>query len=329
MESFIDITIPGRDAARELASALDARKSALAKGSKIRVLSMSLFRQRVALSRSQAANLSQRELENALFYEIEPFSGLSRAEGAFAWVEAGSEDPSRAVYEVVVAPKVMVEDLARVSRDAGCTLEGLSAAPEEGVQAAGDGAWIRPSAAKDPRGKAAKAYALFVALLAAAIAAHAWMTLSREGALSREIESREPLQRELDTLTRRIGAVESERRSIAEGREAALRAQSRVAALRRADADLLRSIASSWGELAVVRSISPVREMKDAQPGVAALQIEASALDAAKAMEAGSVLQRRLSGRGWRVSPGTVSEAKGTVLFTLVCEFALEDGEGG
>lgn len=329
MDNALDITVTGRDAARELIAALDARKGSFEKGAKIRVLSMSLFRQRVALSRSQAQNLSMRDLENALFYEIEPFSGLSRAESVFAWVETASDDQSRAVYEVVQAPNVLVEELSRVAREAGCVFDGLSAVPEEGLSPGGSMPWIKPAAVKGSRGRAFKAYALLMVIALAAVAVHAWMSSSRVGVLSHEVASREPLQRELDALSRRIGAIEGERRAIKDGRERSIKAQSLVAALRQADADLLRSVASSWGDLAIVRSIVPVRDAANAGSGVSALQIEASALDAAKAMEAGSILQKRLSGRGWRVSPGTITEASGTVLFTLVCEFSIGGGEGG
>ena len=327
MEDEINISVPGRDASRELAAELE-RLGGAARGRRLRILVASIFRQRVSLSRAQAAGLSPRNLENALFYEIEPFSGLSRAEGTIAWAEVDSADASRTVYDVVHAPNALIASLVKAAAAAKCQIAGISSASPAGAgsSAFDDGAiaWIAPKS----RGGGCKgwkiAYAVLLAVLAILAALHAWVSVGDLRLLEADVEKRGQMQRDLESRSRALRSIEAERDAILESRRKAEAAQREVAALRRANADLLRAIASSWGDVAVVRSIVPYPREDDL--GVASVEISASAIDAARAMEASTRLQSRLAQRGWKVYPGSVSGAAGTASFTVRCEFSPSCG---
>lgn len=280
------------------------------------------FRQRVNLPSAQVADLSDDELLAALAFEIEPFSGIPRADSLIAWKMVGGGETSRRVYDVV---QIRKSDLGRVvveGRKAGKTVRAVTAVPEPTVGETLDTLpWIE---VRRGGGLGAKRpFVLLVAvgcLLAGALAWDAFSLSSRESVLTKEVECRRGLQAEKDQLTRKLANIRQDTQHVQESRMAMARAQQNAEVLRAAWQILLAAIPAACQDDAVVKSIKSAGAFSAELSGVA-LSAEAAGRVCVRLSEA-----LKAPKSAWRVRPGTVGAAAagGTVGFSCQLDFDPE-----
>lgn len=96
------------------------------RGERLLIATEALFAQTVRLSEAQSRALSQKELENALFYEVEPFCGLGRNDAIVAFSRGGAGE-----WRVAVASKGQMDGFRRDAEAHGLRLAGVAALPPE------------------------------------------------------------------------------------------------------------------------------------------------------------------------------------------------------
>lgn len=277
------------------------------------------FRQRVSLPSSQTASLSHDELAAALGFEIEPFSGIPRADSEMAWREVGDAGGTRRVYDVVQIRRADLAKAVAEGRKMKRVVRAVTAPPEG---AAGETVeslpWIEVRRARGLSG--ISPYALWAGacvVAACALAWDFWRVKSESEALRREVVERRALQREKDGLSRKISAAGSELESLRAKREAAMRAQDGVAAFRAAWKELLSAISDVCGDEVVVKSLVP--------DGAFSVELSGVALSAESAGRFFVRMADALHGKsGWRTSPGKVVSSGETASFTCRAKFDVE-----
>lgn len=177
------------------------------------------FRQRVRMAAVQVAGLRPEELEAALAYEVEPFSGIPAAEAVVACRPVVEPDPSVRVYDVAVR--------RRGKTAAAGGLERL----------------LKP------------AYALGLALIALAVV-DAGVLARRQAGLSARVAEQTRLDLRLQAIRGAAQARRSEALAVRQAREAAVAAQEAAARLRAAFPELLSVIGSSFSDKAVLKTMS-------------------------------------------------------------------------
>lgn len=277
------------------------------------------FRQRVNLPSSQTAGLSRDELAAALGFEIEPFSGIPRADSEMAWKEVGDAAGARRIYDVVQIRRADMEKAVAEGRKMKRVVRAVTAPPES---AAGETVetlpWIEVRRSGGLSGVSPYAvWAAACAIAACALAWDFWGIRSETAELRREVSERRVLQREKDGLGKKLSSAKGELDALRAGREAARRAQDGVAAFRAAWKELLSAVSGVCGDEVVVRSI--------ASDGAFSAEISGVALSAEAAGRFFVRMAEALHGKGgWRIAPGKVVSSGGTVSVSCRAEFDVE-----
>lgn len=98
----------------------------LRRGSRVLVFSHDFFTQVVRLPEQQAAGMAAQELQTALAFEVEPFSGITADKGAVAYAGGAAEAGVRS-WQVLQVANSELTVLQGVVRDAGGRLAGVAA----------------------------------------------------------------------------------------------------------------------------------------------------------------------------------------------------------
>ncbi len=178
------------------------------------------FRQQVRLAAAQVAQLAEGELEAALAYEVEPFSGIPASETETAWRELPEPDKSLRAFEVAVRRK----GKSRGAKKPGAGRSFLL--------------WI------------------FGALVAAAIACDAGYLAYSASRMHSAIAAQRPLDEEIARLRANASAIRNEALTMKERRENYIAAQETLENHRAAYRDLMDAIAKVCGGRTVVKSFS-------------------------------------------------------------------------
>lgn len=136
-----------RPAGQPLAESVRAALSLGGSGKRqVVVLSTDLWTQTLSLNRGQVAGLSKSQLEQALTFEAEPFSGLPALESVLGAVESGARDGSASfwVSQCSRAERAAVQDV--VAKEGGHKFLGLGhpgGMPTPMKASGGGGSWRR------------------------------------------------------------------------------------------------------------------------------------------------------------------------------------------
>lgn len=178
------------------------------------------FRQRVRMAAVQVAGLRPAELESALAYEVEPFSGIPASEAEVACRPVVESDPTVRAYDVAVRRR-----------------RGRTAAAD------GVGRLVKPAAV------------LAAVLLALAGVDAAWLSM-RESSLAKTVAEQARLDAEIQRIRGAARARSGEARAIREAREAAAKAQDEAARRRLVFPELMSVIGLSFSDRAVLKSMT-------------------------------------------------------------------------
>lgn len=280
------------------------------------------FRQRVNLPAAQVAGLSEDELATALCFEIEPFSGIPRAEGQLAWKRVEGAATARAVFDVVqIRTRDLTDEVAR-ARAAKRSVRAVTAVPEA---TAGETVASLPWIPLKARGVGAGRLAWCLGVVGGAlVVALAWDYLSLSRAVrttAREVAAQRVLQAERDQLTAKIAAVQREADALREARMETARAQQNADVLRAAWRVLLEAVPKACRDESVLKTMTAT--------GAYSAQLTGLALspDAATRTFVRLTDELKPPKSGWRLTPGSIQApaAGGTVRFECRLEF---DSEG-
>lgn len=281
------------------------------------------FRQRVNLPAAQVDGLSPDELAAALGYEVEPFSGIPRAEGVLAWKLVGGTDATRRVFDIVQIRRADLAKAVAEGRKAKRTIRAVTAPPETAIGETVDALpWVvlERSGAFAGLFRHPGAWWGAACAVAAVVLAGDYVQIRRETATLREhVFVQRRLQGEKDALNRKLDALRRELKTCQETWERAATAQRDVAAHRAAWKDLLAAVSDACRDEVVVKEIRATEPFVAELAGVA-LSAEAAGRMVVRLTDA---LQRART--GWRVQPGRVDAAAagGTVTFTCAVAFDM------
>lgn len=263
-----------------------------------------VFGQTVVLRRAQVDGLSEDELKSLLFYEIEPFTTLSREAGVVGHSPARFGADGSASFEVVHVPTELMERAARAVRDAGGVFCGISN---------GQDAVAVPA----PPPKLSERPMRLCAYVCAAVAAVCAIDFA---VLSCAVRHDRPVERTLRQADGRRAAVvaeissaESEISRLQGERKARAAVRERLSKSRKAWPSLLSALAAECRDDAVVTRISC------ASPYSA--DVLAMSLDQRKAADFLSRISTSLASVGWSVSAAPeINAADGMVNFKFHVE---------
>lgn len=286
---------PGDSFARAVAAGLALGKTA---GS-VWVLGEEVFTQRVTLNPAQIAGLSASQLEQALAFEVEPFSGIPMAEGV-----VGFYSESAGNFAVVELPRSEVDTLLTTVATAGGKLAGVAhaaAVPDTDEAARG---WLKnwlaqldagqipiitpPAAAPSPRRFLYTGVALTAVALAAVLLPMGWYAKQRKELNTRNA-ALASAGRDFTSVTQRTQQLVSEQAVITRSETQ----RENLVARRGAVLALLKAVATHRSEHMVIREISA-----GAPSGLLVIgySLEASTVD-----ELCITLTERLRDIGWGV----------------------------
>lgn len=288
---------PGESSAGSVSAALALGKSSGA----IWVLADEIFAQRVSLNPSQIAGLTSGQLERALAFEVEPFSGIPMAEGAI-----GFSDEGGGAFAVVEMPRSGRDAILKAVAGAGGKLAGIAHAAD--VPTADEAArtwletWITrlesgelpvitpPAPAPSPN------RFLYAGVALAAVAVGLVFLLT--GWYSQRRKDLETLNaafgsatRDLTSINLRTGELGKEQATLEQGKNE----RDRLVVRRGAILALLKALATHRSDEIVVRQIK--------SEGPSGLLLSGLALEAGAVDELGIVLTQALRGVGWSVQP--------------------------
>ena len=232
------------------------------------------FRQQVRMAAVQVAGLKPSELEMALAYEVEPSSGIPAAEAELEFRLLAGDDPTVRVYEVAVRRR-------------------------RAKAATGGERFLKP-------------LILFGAVVILGVAADAVHVLWETSQLSRDVALRERLDAKVKAVQREARCARDEAQAVRANREAAARAQEEVARLRFAWPRLLRSIAQSCGDRAVLTSLS--------SDGAFRAKFSATTVSPRTAADVMVELSKAAGDAGWRVVPGATATSERGTTTSFDCE---------
>lgn len=283
--------------------ASDAVGTALALGGKagaVWVLSENVFEHRVVLNAAQVTGLTPEQLERALSFEVEPFSGIAVAESV-----TGFYRNAEGVFDVIELTLAARDSIVRAVTEAGGRLAGIAhpgSVPDEAALET----WFVQMLPRLQSGElpiitapAPELSANLFRVTAAGLAAAAivlllifgsWTALQRRGLEKRAAELT-AASRELDTVNKQN--IELRKQLVAFENERAQR--ERVMARRGALLALLTGLATSRPEDVVVRGI---KADGPSSLVVSGLSLEADAVD-----EMSIVLTQSLRAAGWNAQP--------------------------
>jgi hypothetical protein len=265
------------------------------------VLLDDLFTQRVSLNPAQIAGLTSGQLERALAFEVEPFSGIPMAEGAI-----GFHDEGGGAFAVVEIPCSGRDAILKAVAGAGGKLAGIAHAAD--VPVTDDAAhhwlvsWLARLNASElpvitpPAPAPSPNRFIYAGLALAAVAIGLVFLLT--GWYSQRLKDLETLNAAFGTITkdltfinRRIDELGKEQTSLEQGETE----RDRVLVRRGAILALLKAVATLRSDEIVLREIKP--------EGASGLLLSGLALEAGAVDELAIILTQSLRGVGWSVQP--------------------------
>lgn len=288
------------------------------------LVSPACFRQRVNLPAVQVAGLAEAELSTALAFEVEPFSGIPRAEGEMAWRVCADPDTARRVFDVVQIRRTDLVAAVAQARQEGRRVTAVTAVPDE---ARGERAEDLPAIPVRGKGVLRSHPYVFwtaVCLLLAGVVAWEGTGLATDvKRLRRDVVERRALQAEKETLETKAAGIRRQADEIRARRAAEARAQARAARFRSAGRTLLSAVPAACRDESVVREIRSGEEAFELRLSGVSLSPEAATRTVVRLSEA---LATQKS--GWSVKPGTVAVQAAGETCVFDCTFAF-DAEGG
>lgn len=297
------------------------------RGARVVVASDAVFAQAVRLPAVQTASLSPKELESALFYEVEPFCGIPRDNALVAFAHAGADEwnvavVSKAQFDAIRAKVsaarlrlagVVAPPAGAASADAGVIVESLF--PESGAPAPVIVA--DRSGGIDGDGIVHLGVAATAVLAALCLCDFAWLHVSATR-LRPRLDASEAAAAVNENIRRQTAADEGRIRELEAAKARREAAAADLAVARDRWHTLLSAFAETTGDDFAVVSV-------ESSGGAASARcIAPSASAAGTAM---ARLSTALSGKGWILAPGKVEERPGGLAafsFTLA-----QTAEGG
>lgn len=279
------------------------------------------FRQRITLPRQQVKDLSREELATALAFEVEPFSGIPRAESELAWRTVDNGDPERTVFDIVQIRKQDLVSILEDAKRAKKTVRAVTAVPAEepNPERIEDLPWIVPGTQHGRAVKYGVLYALLCVLLGAGILCDGFSLARCRNELLPVVERQRVLQAEKDALTRKLQETQKEIADLRTQRTEREQAMRSAEVFRAAWHRLLEVTPRACGGDALVRSITPNESAFSAT-------IQAIGVSPKDAVQVFVRLSRELAPLGWQLTPGaiTVQTPATTVSFSWQVTFHPE-----
>lgn len=307
----IDTGPAGNSIAICLANGLIPRRS------NIILLCDSVFHQIVRLPKIQTKGLAPSELLSALKFEIEPFSPLGNGQGIYSYAEIPEHDPSRTAWDVLQVDKIELESYAVEIGKAGCSLYGLTSTPvsllnadnnrsafSDFIKLINNGANGIPIIKPEKENTFTRSpicIGIFSAAVLTVISFLDYKSLSSRVNVLRPLASESSmLAAENDGIKSKISEFERKTSAIAARRLQRIRAVSNLEAAQGAIAVLLKSLPAACGESIVISSIDP-------GDSFFSLNVKCLATSPERAANALVSLSSELTGKGWTVTPGEIS----------------------
>ena len=290
-----------RPPGESLAASVSAALALAPPASAIWVLADEIFAQRVTLNLTQIAGLTPGQLERALAFEVEPFSGIPMAEGAI-----GFHDEGGGSFAVVEMPRTSRDGVIKAVLAVGGKLAGITHAAA--VPTADDAAqtWLEKQLARLGAGElpviTAPAPApsanrfLYAGVALAAVALGLVFLLSGWYSLRRkQLESQNAA---FGTATPDLAAIKRQNEELVKlqaALELGASERDRVTVRRGAILALLRALAIHRSDSVVVLEIKA--------EGPSGILLSGQALEAEAVDELSIILTQSLRGVGWSVQP--------------------------
>lgn len=293
------------------------------RGARLLIASESVFAQTVRLPETQSRVLSAKEMESALFYEVEPFCGLAREDAIIAFSRAGAGE-----WRVSVASKSQMEGFRGDAEANGMRLAGVAALPPEYTGRSpqdtflalfpdtGEQAPVIPDAGGVRFGR--DLLVRYAAIAVAAVAAFClcdwiWLGTSMRRLRPRLAASEEAAAAN-ESIRRAAAADESRVRELEAAAERREAAAAELAAARDRWLALLAAFAEASGSGFAVASL----ESDGGAATATCIAPSASAAGAAMARMSSDLVES-----GWAVAPGRVEERPGGMAsFSFDLEYA-------
>ncbi len=269
-----------RPAGLSVAEAFDAARDGRdGFGRKVWLVSDEWFSQTIHLNPTQIAGLGDGQLERALAFEAEPFSGMSMTSSALGFRRTGAGD-----FEVVVVPADLRTRLIQLAGGAFGGIAFASAPPDDGSARSawlhrllggiegGEVPLVRTPKAPPSAGRFRRAATVMALVALAVVLTARWRIVSETRALRAANAEFSAAAAELANLNNRIQAAggeiaglreEMERFRILASRRLALASLLRGLALQRPDEIVLRGFDAEGPSSSVVRGLSLNSEAVD------------------------------------------------------------------
>lgn len=288
---------PGEPFGDSVSAALALGKSSGA----VWVLGEEIFAQRVTLNPAQIAGLTSGQLERALAFEVEPFSGIPMVEGAI-----GFRDEGGGAFAVVEMPRSGRDAVLKAVAAAGGKLAGIAHATDVPATDEAARAWLEtcisqldagalptitpPAAAPSPHRFLYTGMALAAAAFGIVFLLTGWYSLQRKN-LETLNTAFGTATRDLTSVNRRIEELGKEQAALEQGNNT----RDGVVVRRGSILALLKALATHRSDEVVVREIK--------SEGPSGLVLSGLALEAGAVDELGIILTQSLRGVGWSVQP--------------------------
>ena len=265
------------------------------------VLADDIFAQRVSLNPAQIIGLTSGQLERALAFEVEPFSGIPMAEGAI-----GFRDEGGGAFAVVEMPRSGRDAIIKAVAGAGGKLAGIAhvvdiPTADEAVRSwlemcatrldSGELPVIAPPAPEPSPKRFFYAGAALAALAVGLVFVLASYYSQRRKDLGTLNAAFGTATNDLTAINRRIEELGKEQATLEQGKNE----RDRLVVRRGAILALMKSLATHRSDEIVVREIK--------SEGPSGLLLSGLALEAGAVDELGIVLTQSLRGVGWSVQP--------------------------
>ena len=265
------------------------------------VLADDIFAQRVSLNPAQIIGLTSGQLERALAFEVEPFSGIPMAEGAI-----GFRDEGGGAFAVVEMPRSGRDAIIKAVAGAGGKLAGIAhvvyiPTADEAVRPwlemcatwleSGELPVIAPPAPEPSATRFFYAGAALAALAVGLVFVIAGYYSQRRKDLGTLNAAFGTATNDLTAINRRIEELGKEQATLEQGKTE----RDRLVVRRGAILALLQALATHRSDEIVVREIK--------SEGPSGLLLSGLALEADAVDELGIVLTQSLRGVGWSVQP--------------------------
>lgn len=280
------------------------------------------FRQRVNLPAAQVSGLSDAELASALAFEVEPFSGIPRAESRIAWKRVNAADAARAVFDVVqIRTRDLVEEVAKAKKSKRNVLA-VTAPPESAAgETVEDLPWVPVKAGGGISLKLPLLGALAALLALLAMGWHGMSLRTERRRLEAEVAVQLRLQGEKNALESQLSALRRQIDGLRERRMEAERAQQNAEVLRSAWRVLLEAVPRACRDESVLKSVKATGAYSAQLTGLS-LSTEAATRTFVRLSE-----ELKPPKSGWRLSPGAVNSPAGGGTVTFECQLDF-DPEG-